>query len=435
MATELTCEIHPRLVAVTPEEWQRLFPDLPDSAEMVQLIQRIGIDGFAFHSIVVRQGDRPILLLPLFETQYRLATLVGEKAQRLMAAIGRRVPALEQLRLLGVGFVEGEWGQVGVDPESDRATLDAAWDLALRTLGVLAKGLRTDLTAFVHFTTQSGRMLPLEKLGGFSQIAGPPFAQTPVAYAHPDDYIARLSPNMRSSLRRKLRKAQAVTVLRTRQPGPWLDSIYQFYWETYRRSSVNFSVHSREFFKSVCQRIDDAEYVLYFIGEQLAAFRLQIVRPDRLIDKYFGMDPVLGREYSLYFVSWFKDVEYCIANRIPLYHSGVTEEDTKERLGAQFVPSLILFRHRQPFLHGILSRLARHVAYQPTIALPAVRLGSDWHRRPATPPTVRQASSDEQTTPVIAEAERRRRWLDRIGLKTGIAMMKEHLRVGSREST
>ena len=128
----------------------------------------------------------------------------------------------------------------------------------------------------------------------------------------------------------------------------------------------------------MCRRIENAEYVLYFIGEQLAAFRLQIVRPDCLIDKYFGMDPVLGREHSLYFISWCKDVEYCIANGIRLYHSGLTEEETKARLGAQFVPSRILFKHRHPFLQRFLMLLARYLAYEPTVPLPSVRLGADW---------------------------------------------------------
>ena len=378
MAVELTCEIRPRLDAVSAEDWHRLFPDLPDSVEMIRLIQDCGVSGFAFHSIVVRNEERPILLLPLFETDYRLSSFVDAGTRRLVEAMASRLPVLQHLRLLGVGFVEGEWGQVGVDRRADRATLDAAWDLALRTLETLASGLRTDLTAFVNFTAHSGRMLPIAKLSRFCRISGLPFAQSQIVYAHPEQYIASLSKKMRNNLRGKLRDARDVTVLRTRQPGPWLDAIYQFYVETYRRSDVRFSMQSRDFFTSVCQRLEGAEYALYFVGERLLAFGLQIVRPDCLVDKYFGMDPVLGREFSLYFVSWFKDIEYCIAHRIPLYHAGLTEEDTKARLGAQLVPSLILFKHRHPLLHRLLAALARYVAYQPAVPLPSVRLGTDW---------------------------------------------------------
>ncbi len=382
MATELVCEIHPRLDAVSAEEWRRLFPDLPDSLEMIRLLQRCGIEGFVFHSIVVRWRDRPLLLLPLFETDYHLSGLVDVRAKRAVDLVMRGFPCLRSVRLLGVGFVESEWGQVGVDRQVSRPMLGMAWDLALRALDALGHGLGADVTAFINFTTQSGRMLPMAQLERFSQMAGLPFAQLSVRYTQPAQYIASLSANMRSSLRRKLRKAQGVRVVRTREPGPWLDAIYEFYLETFRRSDITFSQQPREFFQSVCQWLEDAVYALYFVGDRLAGFRLQIVRPDCLLDKYFGMDRVLGREHNLYFVSWFKDVEYCIAQGIRFYHAGLTEEETKARLGAQLIPSRILFRHRQSVVHRILTMLARYFAYRPAMALPAVHLGSDWEQPP-----------------------------------------------------
>ena len=404
MRTTLVCDVAPRLDVVSPTEWQNLFPDLLDSLEMVRCVQGCGIPGFTFHSIVVREMQRPILLLPLFETDYRLSTLVEAGAQRVVERITNYLPQLNHLHLLGVGFVEGEWGQVGSDPQTDRATLNEAWDLALTALEALARGLRADLTAFVNFTTQSGRMLPMRKLTAFEQIAGLPIAQTRVTYADTHEYLASLSKKMRSNVRRYLRKAHDVTLLRTRQPGPWLDAVYQLYLDTYRRSKVNFSMHSRDFFKSVCQRVDGAQYTLYFIGERLVAFGLHVVRPDCLIDQYFGMDQVLGREYSLFFVSWFKDLEYCMTNRIPLYHAGPTEEETKARLGSQFVPSRILFRHRQPLVHGILTEFARHLAYQPSGALPPVRLGSDWDAPFTAAPVVHGAPARGQASTVSTRA-------------------------------
>ena len=378
MSRALTCTIAPAIDVVSAEDWRRLFPDLLDSLDMIRLVQDCGVPGFAFHSIVVRQGDRPVLLLPLFETTYRLSTLVDADAQRLVEAVTRHLGRRGSLRLLGVGFVEGEWGQVGIDPVADRVTLDAAWDLALSALEELAQGLGTDVTAFVNFTAESGRMLPLGKLNGFCQIHGLPFAQNRISYTDTHAYIASLSKKMRSNLRQKLRKAQGVEVLRTRQPGPWLDAVYQWYLDAYWRSDVQFSVHSREYFKLICQRAADAEYVLYFIGERLVAFQLQVVRPDRLICKYFGMDPDVGRTYSLYFVSWVKDIEYCIAHRIPLYYAGPTEEETKARFGVQFLSSCILFKHRYPLYQGLLATLAKYLAYRPAVSTPPVRLGSDW---------------------------------------------------------
>ena len=404
MLKTLACDVVPRIDAVGPTEWQSLFPDLLDSLEIIRLIQHIGLNGFQFHSVVVRENERPILLLPLFETAYDLSALAEPAMRPAIAAAAHKLPQLLRPRILGVGFVEAEWGQVGVDSSIDRKTLDAAWDLALKALEALADGLGADMVAFVNFTAHSGRMLPMGRLTGFSQIAGRPLAQTRIAYAHSDEYLSSLSKKMRSNFRRSLRKAHDVSLLRTRQPGPWLDTVYQFYLDTCRRSDVNFSMHSRDFFKSVCQRVDGAQYTLYFVGERLVAFGLHMVRPDCLVDKYFGMDPVLGREYSLFFVSWLKDLEYCITNRIPLYHAGPTTEETKARLGSQFIPSRILFRHRQPLVHRILTGLARHLAYQPSVALPPVRLGSEWDAPSTAAPIVHGAPARNQASTVSARA-------------------------------
>ena len=343
MPGHLTCDITPRFDAVSPEQAAYLFSDLSDTLDMIRFVQECGVPGFTFHSLVVRQAQQPILVLPLFETDYCFSQMVKPGTQNVADAVTRRLSFLRQLRLLGVGFVEGGWSGVGVDRLVDRATLEAAWGLALEALDALARGLNADLTVFVNFTEAGGRMLPMSKLSGFSPISGLPFAETRITYTRPEQYLAGLSKKMGQDLRRKVRKAHAVRVLRTRQPGPWLETIYAFYQLTCQRSDVHFSLHSPEFFKLICRQVDDAEYVLYFVGERLAAFGLQIVRPDRLIDKYFGMDPVLGREYSLFFVSVFKDIEYCITHRIPLYQWGFTEEGTKARLGAALVPSLILF--------------------------------------------------------------------------------------------
>ena len=378
MLDRLICEIHPQLDVVTPEEWRRLFPDLPDGPEMIRLIQRSGIDGFAFHSIVVREEGRPVLLLPLFETIYDMATFVDVEARPIVSAIGRWWPALGRPKVLGVGFVEGEWGQIGIEPFLDRSTLEAAWGLALKALDALAVGLRADFTAYVNFTPESGRMLPPHHLRQFTGLAGLPYGRVGVGYNRLDAYIATLSSNTRSSLRRKLRRSTEIRVHRTHDPGPWLDTIYEFYVATVQHSNVVFGVHRKAFFEQVCGTVPGAEYWLYFLRDRLLAFRLVVVTPGCLIDKYFGMDPVEGRRHDLYFVSWLENIRCCIERGIPRYHAGQSEEDTKARLGAQFVPSLILFRHRRRLLHQLLALLAKYLAYQPKVALPPARLGSDW---------------------------------------------------------
>ncbi len=106
MPADLTCEVRPRFEAITPEESALLFSELSDTLGMIRFIQDCGVPGFTFHSLVVRQAHRPILLLPLFETDYRFSNLANAGTKDLLEAIVRCFPFLQSLRLLGVGFVE-----------------------------------------------------------------------------------------------------------------------------------------------------------------------------------------------------------------------------------------------------------------------------------------------------------------------------------------
>ena len=383
MSPHLTCTISPRIDVVSPEAWRRLFPELPDSLEMIQLVQRCGMDGFTFHSILIRDGERPILLLPLFETRYSLSTFVESSARRWVDPLTRWWPRLLRPRVLGVGFVEGEWSQVGVEPDLERAVIEQAWDMALASLTALADGLDASLVVFVNFTSHSGRMLPLHKLRRFTELVGLPYAQLPIRFPDTEAYIAGLSVKMRSDLRRKLRQAHQVAVRRTRDVRPWINTIYRLYRETVSHGDVVFGMHRPAYFEQVCDAVPGAEYWLYFVDDQLLAFKLVVVTPHCLIDKYFGMDHTAGRIHNLYFLAWVELIRFCIDQRIPLYHASQAEEHTKARLGANLFPSAILFQHRQPLIHRILTQLSRTLSYAPQVALPKASLGTDWQPQPS----------------------------------------------------
>jgi hypothetical protein len=97
-----------------------------------------------------------------------------------------------------------------------------------------------------------------------------------------------------------------------------------------------------------------------------------------MVDKYFCMDYEVGRKYNLYFLSWLENVRYCVERIIPLYHAGQGAESTKARLGATFIPSLILFKHRQPVID-------RFLVEQPAVIEKILRYLGFW---PAVPPVL-----------------------------------------------
>lgn len=369
----LACTIGPGFESFSVEELKPLFRELPDSVEMLQLMQRSGFDGFNFHSIVVSQNQKPILFIPIYEACFNLSTFTEGPLKKLMSFMAWLLPDIFCPRVFGIGFVEGEWGAVGWDPKVNTATLNNAWDLALATLKDMASKRRIHLTGFLNFNTQSdGGILPLDWLKEYTAITGLPCAQLSLSpYQSVDDYLCALSHNTRKSLRKKLRLAKGIEIVRSQDPGIWIETIYKLYLDTLKRSDVSFGIQRLEFFKKVCHEVPGSEYVLYFSEKKLVAFNLLVRQKELLLDKYFCMEYETGRHYSLYFISWLENIRYCIENKIPLYHAGQTVEKTKWRLGTRFISSVILFRHRNPILHYLLTAFRNQFSYHPQIEIKA----------------------------------------------------------------
>lgn len=374
----LSLEIHSRLDVVSQEEWQHLFPGFPDSLALVQHIQECGMDKFSFHSILVRDGERPILLLPLFETRYEVHSGYHGVGRQLLDRVAQLLPNVFYPKIMGVGFVEGEWGQIGFDSTTAMAVLEDAWTLALNALDAMAVAHQANLMTFLDFNTQSGAIIPLQTIRQYAQIASNPCGILPIQHKSLEEYLESLSKATRKDLRRKMKKADAIEIRRTTQPGEHLERIYQFYRETVARADASFGVQRREYFRDVCEKVPGAEYTLYLTQGKLVGFNLLIRSEAKLVDKYFGMEATQGRELNLYFLSWLENIRYCIEQRIPEYHAGPAAEGLKSRLAAQFTPSMILFRHRNPLAQKVLTTLARYMGYEPEIDLPKAELGSIW---------------------------------------------------------
>lgn len=348
----LTCRCVPRLDGVPGPELRRLFPEPSSTAALLSLLQESGIDGFDLRSIVVSKDDTPILLLPLFETRFDLSTFAEGWIKTSLRAAGRLVPSILRPRILGVGLLVGEWSEIGIDPHVDAGTLEAAWNMALGALQTLATELESDIVAFYNFNHHG--KLPGEVFERFNQVECLPCARLPITFDSLEQYLSHLSRAARKNLRRKMRVSSEVRVVRSRDISPFLDRIHRLYVDTVKRCPMAFGVHNRLFFESICEKVPGAEYTLYFVQEELAAFNLLVVKPEAMVDKYFCMDYEVGRKYNLYFLSWLENVRYCVEQKIPLYDAGPGAENTKAHLGATSIPSVILFKHRRPAIDRFL---------------------------------------------------------------------------------
>ncbi|MBA4373464.1 MAG: hypothetical protein C0402_11465 [Thermodesulfovibrio sp.] len=349
----LTCKCVPRLDGVPAADLARLFPEPSITAPLLSLLQESGIDGFTLRSIVVSDGDTPVLLLPLFETRFDLSAFVKGWTRKSLKVAGRLLPSVFQPRILCVGLLVGEWSEIGVDPHLDGATLDEACTMAFDALQQLAVERTSDLVSFYNFN-HLGK-LPAEVFKKFNQVECQSCARLPINFNSMEEFLERFSKAARKDLRRKMRAAGEVHVVRSRDISPFLDRIYTLYLETVARSPLAFGRHNRLFFEKICASVAGAEYTLYFVQEELVAFNLLVVKQEAMVDKYFCMDYGPGRKYNLYVLSWLENVRTCMEQKIPLYYSGQGAEKTKTHLGATLIPSYILFRHRLPLIDRFLT--------------------------------------------------------------------------------
>src|SRR5207244_4193185 len=95
--------------------------------ELNTLTASSGLDGFSFKSITVRAADQVVLFVPVFVTRFALEDLADGAVKKIIAGFSKVAPAVFRPRLIGVGFVEGEWGAVGVQPGIDARLLARAW--------------------------------------------------------------------------------------------------------------------------------------------------------------------------------------------------------------------------------------------------------------------------------------------------------------------
>jgi len=374
----LTCRYLPRLDGVSAAELERLFPEPSTTAPHLSLLQESGIDGFNLGSIVVFKDEVPILLWPLFETRFDLSAFVEGWLKRSLQAAGRLVPPVFHPLILCVGSADAEWSELGIDPQIDASTLDAAGKLAFGHLQAVAAQHKSDVVALYNFNQYGG--LPGELFNEYNRVPFRPCARLSIDFDSVEHYLSRLSRGARKHLRRKMRVAPEVRILHCRDIAPFLDRIYALYRVTVARSPMPLGIHNRLYFEKICQRVPGAEYALYFVQEELVAFNLLFIKQEAMVDKYFCMNYEPGSKYNLYALSWLENVRDCVERKIPVYYAGQGTEETKAHLGATFIPSFILFKHRWPVFdrllmwpHALTGKILSRLGFWPSVLPVAAR--------------------------------------------------------------
>jgi predicted N-acyltransferase len=247
----------------------------------------------------------------------------------LAAQLTRWAPRLMNPVILAMGSPQADECPLGVDPAAapnDRRAILAALleGLAIhaRTLGcsvTALKDLRDTDTLWAH---------NILKQAGFARAACLPLAVLELPYRDETEYLATLSPRLRSELRRKMRQASSVMTERRDSIDDIHDEIVSLFQETRsnRRADYgSFDDVGPGFFLEVMHSLKGrARVMLCRHGGELVSFNMFLVEANRVLAKFIGMRYPQARDLNLYYFNWLLMVRYCIEQGIPLLQTGQT---------------------------------------------------------------------------------------------------------------
>ncbi|WP_062117593.1 GNAT family N-acetyltransferase [Aureimonas sp. AU40] len=365
--------LHASVEEIGREAWESCFGREPENFDFYRACEAAGPPGFTWFYAVLRDAAGVVAIVPGFGTRYRVDTTLQGGLRRFTDRLHRLVPFLMELNLFALGSPVAEVCHVGFSqrvPVGGREALlgqlvDAArGEAARRGYGLFA----------VKDAAERDEALwaPIVERSGFALLPGLPTASLDLPFRSVDDYLATLGRNMRRDLRRKRKAFAGVRVERRRNIDDLGDEVYALYCQTVDNSELQFEHLPRDYFPAMLRHLaPQAAMVLYFHEERLFGFNFVIETPERLIDKYIGMDYAVARTLNFYFNSWMVNVAWCIENGVPVYQSGQAFYGPKLRLGCRLSPNGQYFRHRNKLVNAILLQVARVVRldrFDPAIA-------------------------------------------------------------------
>lgn len=201
---------------------------------------------------------------------------------------------------------------------------------------------------------------------GFVLLEGQELAYVPIDFISVNEFLSRRSAARRKNLRRKLRSGEQLAIegIATGDvrflDEAFLAELYSLYLNVYRQSEIHFDLLRAEFFRAVLQDAGNGGVLFgYRLKDRLIGYNLCFVERGMLLDKYIGFVYPQARDYNLYAVSWFHNLEYALAHGLRCYVAGWTDPEVKRELGARFTHTQHAVYVRNPMLRALLKRFRR----------------------------------------------------------------------------
>ncbi len=336
--------------------WERCFPHELEDFDYHVSVEKAGLSGFQFGWYLVEAGGHMLAAAPAFTTVYDLATTAQGLTQNALRTLQPFIPGKLKLKLSCLGSPVTEACPVGLDPDLDAAQSCAVFDKLLRFWVTHAVSCGVKLTGIKDLSeTARARFAAVLASHGLQAVPSLPTAVLPINFESEEAYLAGLSRATRKDMRRKLKGRSQVRIELSRDIGPVLHDIMAMYAETRSRSDWAFEELTPAYFHEVIKRLPNrSAMALYYNDSRLIGANLILFDETRLLDKFFVMRSREGRQFDLYFLSWFHNVKMCLDRKIPVYQSGQEGYETKLRLGSELQENWICYRHTNPLVNGLL---------------------------------------------------------------------------------
>ncbi len=366
--SELLVQRYPGVGAIPEADWTRLQPDDAEGWRYYKAVEACPPPGFAFEALAVKQNGRIIAAAPLFRITYRLDTPLQGRWRPIGDWLHRHAPRLVGLPVMGLGSPLADRCHLGFDPTLDASGKSAAMQALLQGLDCYAAAERVPLLAIKDLAdSEAPSINSAITSAGFSRIASLPVCVLDLPFKTDADYIASLSANNRSTLRRKLKTAGNVHLETVQSIAGLEDEIYELYEETRKNSRFDYGDFEQlppDYFRSVTEAMGDrARCILCRVDGRLLAFKLMFIEEHRIIDKFWGMRYPIGRDHNLFFVAWMEGVRFALRHGARQFQSGQTAYAQKVKLGSRLDNLWVYFRHRGRVTNSVFRTFAPLIAF------------------------------------------------------------------------
>ena len=352
---------------VDREHWSPLFGNSPEGFDYFLACERVPPDAFEYSAVAVFRNARLVAGAPVFSTRFNPGLILDGVGRTVYDGLSSVVSAMRNVPMVGLGTPHTQEPTVYFDPDLTAAEKSDAFEVMLAGLDQIAEAKKARVLVVKDASNDTGQWggESLES-AGYSRITALPVATLEVPTSE-DDYFAALSGNMRSNLRRRLKRAKNVRVELRETCADINAEMIRLRQGTMARGSgdfANFASTSDAFYPQVLSdAADSSRLFTYWLDGALLGFAMVSVSNDQLVQNYNGMRYPDGPDNGIFYLDWMSQLRYCMDNGIREMQSGVTTYLIKARLGCSFHHRYYYIRHRYGMVNRIIKSASKDINF------------------------------------------------------------------------